>query len=256
MEGRLIPAGLLLVERDALKQRFARIQVQDHLNPKIWEQGGAKMRASVRSQLLTIVHDFLTGDDTPKVEVDDIVVTGSLANYNWSTQSDLDTHILVKFEEGETGKLTHQIYDLLAQAWNAHHDITVAGFEVELYMADAASGFPHEAGVYSLQRDEWRIKPQPMAEQSIDWESVFKKANRAATQIRRLKTLVGQGHYEAAQHAAAHLKARLKRQRQAGLERGGELSVENLVFKVLRRSGDYDTLRDLKTTAGDKARST
>lgn len=255
MEGRLIPAGLLLVERDALKRQFARIQVQDHLNPKVWEEGGARMRAPLRKQLLEIAHDFLTGDETPKIEIDDIVLTGSLANYNWSTQSDLDTHLLARFGSGQVGTLTHQLYDLLAYTWNQHHDITLEGFEVEIFVADATASFPHEAGVYSLQRDKWLITPQPMAEQSIDWESVFKKANRIAAQIERLSTMVQQGHYEAAVHAAEHLKDRLRRQRAAGLEKGGELSVENLVFKVLRRHGDIDRLRDLKTRAGDKARS-
>ena len=249
-----IPAGILLVERDALKPRFKRIKIQDHLNPTVW-QTPTKMRPNLRQQLLTIANDFLTGDDTPKITVKDIVFTGSLANYNWSQQSDLDMHLLADFGDGQVGNLTHQLYDMLAYTWNEHHDIKLQGFEVEIYVADASAGFPHEAGVYSLQNDKWLIEPKPMAEQSIDWESVFKKANRIAEQVGRLETLVKQGHYEAAEHAAGHLKDRLKRQRTAGLERGGELSVENLVFKVLRRHGEIDRLRDLKTRAGDKALS-
>ena len=43
------------------------------------------------------------------------------------------------------------------------------------------------------------------------------------------------------------LKNKLKKMRRTGLETGGVFSVENLAFKVLRRSGHmgilYDTIR-------------
>ena len=41
--------------------------------------------------------------------------------------------------------------------------------------------------------------------------------------------------------------------RQCGLEEGGEWSVENIVFKVLRRNGMYERLSDIKTVAYDKS---
>ena len=41
--------------------------------------------------------------------------------------------------------------------------------------------------------------------------------------------------------------------RQSGLESGGEFSVENIVFKVLRRNGMLDRLYDIKTVAYDKS---
>jgi hypothetical protein len=43
--------------------------------------------------------------------------------------------------------------------------------------------------------------------------------------------------------------------RSAGLEQGGEYSVENLTFKVLRRSGFIETLINLKTLSYDKMMS-
>ena len=39
----------------------------------------------------------------------------------------------------------------------------------------------------------------------------------------------------------------------SGLESGGEFSVENIVFKVLRRNGMLDRLFDIKTVAYDKS---
>ena len=43
--------------------------------------------------------------------------------------------------------------------------------------------------------------------------------------------------------------------RQAGLDRAGEYSAENLAFKVLRRNGYLSRLSALKTAAYDKIMS-
>lgn len=60
-------------------------QPQKELNPKIWEKvdGEYKMNSNVRRGLLKIASSFY---DTIKVDflMDDVILTGSLANYNWS----------------------------------------------------------------------------------------------------------------------------------------------------------------------------
>ena len=48
------------------------------------------------------------------------------------------------------------------------------------------------------------------------------------------------------------IKNKLKEYRQSGLEKEGELSYENLVFKYLRRSGHIGKLFDEKTKIKDK----
>jgi hypothetical protein len=45
---------------------------------------------------------------------------------------------------------------------------------------------------------------------------------------------------------------KIKDGRQAGLEREGEFSVENLVFKLLRRNGYIERFMDLKRKSYDK----
>ena len=47
----------------------------------------------------------------------------------------------------------------------------------------------------------------------------------------------------------------LKRLRQAGLEQGGEFSIENVAFKVLRAKGFIEQLRQHATKLQDKALS-
>ena len=46
---------------------------------------------------------------------------------------------------------------------------------------------------------------------------------------------------------------KIKKMRQSGLESGGEFSVENIVFKIIRRNGMLDRLYDIKTVAYDKS---
>jgi CBS domain-containing protein len=53
----------------------------------------------------------------------------------------------------------------------------------------------------------------------------------------------------------AKYKNKLKKYRTCGLEKGGEYSYENLVFKVLRRNGYLSKLVDFKNDYVDKSLS-
>ena len=47
-------------------------------------------------------------------------------------------------------------------------------------------------------------------------------------------------------------KDKLKKYRTCGLEKGGEYSTENMVFKILRRNGYIEKLHDESTNIIDK----
>lgn len=64
-------------------------KVKDTLNPKIFDQN-QKMHPEIRTRLLMIADDFFDTLELPWVDVTDITLTGSLANYNWSKFSDVD----------------------------------------------------------------------------------------------------------------------------------------------------------------------
>ena len=69
---------------------------QKKLNSKIWEKFGnsVRMEPIVRTRLLEIANEFIDFLDV-EIMVSDIILTGSLANYNWSKYSDFDIHILI-----------------------------------------------------------------------------------------------------------------------------------------------------------------
>ena len=71
-----------------------------------------EMIPAVRERLLEISDNFI---DFLGVEffIHDVVLTGSLANYNWSEFSDVDLHIIIDYEDSN-----HNI-DLLKEFFNA-----------------------------------------------------------------------------------------------------------------------------------------
>jgi hypothetical protein len=227
--------------------------VQDELNPEIWdtlEDGSYVMKDEVRNSLLAISNEFIDflGLD---IFVSDITMTGSLANYNWSEFSDIDLHIMYDFTEaGEQKELYKELFKLKKTLFNSTHDITVKGYEVELYVQDSSE--PHfSTGVYSVMFDEWINEPTPESV-TLDEEKLEEKANQWMEIIDTVIENVSDDELESALETIDKVKDKLKKYRSCGLEREGEYSYENLVFKFLRRNGYIQKLFDFTNELVDK----
>jgi predicted nucleotidyltransferase len=223
--------------------------VKDHLNEQIWE-GDRAVRPGVKGALMAIVDEFLEGLDL-EMDVKDVIITGSIANYNWSKFSDIDIHILVDFGEvNENEAMVKRFFDSVRSTWNKLHNITVKGHEVEIYVQDAQE--PHvSTGVYSLKEDRWLVKPQKMKPE-LDKRTATKKMKSLAREIGKLSSLLDHAKYEETFEGAQRLKDKIRRMRRAGLEKTGIYSPENLAFKMLRRSGDIEQLFSVYTQAYDQ----
>jgi len=220
------------------------LALQDKLNPYLWD--GMKLRSDIRKHLIDIAEGFFE-DDKDKATLTDLAITGSLANYNWSRFSDIDLHVVVKF--GKHHELKKRLFALKALLWNEHHAIKLKGHEVEIYVQELSE--PHySTGVYSLTKDEWIKKPSKF-HMDIDMRAVVKKAVRIVTAFKQVEHLVAKHRYPEALAAAHKLHKRMKKQRKAGLEQGGEMSIENLAYKLARRRGVLDKLTKLRRKAYD-----
>ena len=72
-------------------------KLKDELNPKIWTD--FELDQDIREDLLRIAQDFYMGTNI-NADVKDVVLCGSLANYNWSEKySDFDLHIIIDYME-------------------------------------------------------------------------------------------------------------------------------------------------------------
>ena len=128
--------------------------------------------------------------------------------------------------------------------WNDLHDITIYGYEVELYAQDAAE--QHIAtGVFSIEKNEWLLKPEHI-EPAIDDVSIKSKSAELMNWIDEIPT--GQC---SSLPEIERIKEKIRRMRRSGLQEAGEFSVENLVFKTLRNNGYLEKLSDLQNSITD-----
>jgi len=240
------------IEKASRKIDLSGFKMQDELNPKIWDKE-QKMKPEVRKTLLKIADDYFESLDLPGVDIEDVTMTGSLANYNWSKYSDIDLHIIIDYKDMPMDEELVGDYLLSkSDAWNDKHDIKIYGFDVEVYVQDDDAEH-YSSGVYSVLKNEWDIKPEKK-KISVKDKAVKDKANRVMDMIDGLYDIMQDTEdYEKVTEMADRIKKKIKKMRQCGLEEGGEWSVENMVFKVLRRNGMYGRLSDIKTVAYDKS---
>lgn len=224
--------------------------IKKTLNPKIWENpedpSKSTMVSEVKMALERIADEFIEylGDD---VFVDDVVLTGSLANFNWSEFSDFDLHIIVDLKQYEDdSELYKELFNLKKQVFNDKHNIKIYGYDVELYAQDIEESH-YASGVYSVMNNEWITKPKKF-KLEIDKEVLKNKINCWTEKIEK-------GIESDETKTLDSIKEKLKDYRKSGLEKDGELSYENLVFKFLRRSGHIQKLFDTSNDVIDKGLS-
>ena len=167
------------------KNIISSFKVQEELNPDIWYYDGEsyKMKPEIRISLLDIVKDYTDFIDV-ELDIDDVTLTGSLSNFNWSEFSDVDLHILTDFEGKDP--LLKKYLDSRRIIWNSLRSVTVKGFDVEIYVQD--NNEPHFAsGVYSVLYNEWIVEPK-QEEVSIDSKKILSKAKNWMSQIDKIET--------------------------------------------------------------------
>ena len=225
-------------------------QMQERLNPKVWD--GEELKPEIRKNLLKIADDYFESLEIPGVDIEDVTFTGSLANYNWSQYSDIDLHILIDYKEVPVDEsLVQDFLRTKSSSWNQNHDVKIYGYDVELYVQDVSEEHV-SSGVYSILKNKWLVKPEKKPIK-IDNINVKLKSNRIMDDIDDLyDEMKKEKNYEEIVSKADKIKDKIKKMRQAGLDKAGEFSVENMVFKVLRRNGMLDRLSDIKTIAYDK----
>jgi predicted nucleotidyltransferase len=239
--------------------------LQNELNPKIWVLPNERamsdpkgqvetMKPKVRERLLQIAYEFIDflGVD---VVVSDVIMTGSLANYNWSKFSDVDLHIIIDFNQFSKKELPlyEELFRLKKTLFNDNHDITIFGYDVELYAQDENESH-FSSGEYSVLFDEWITEPKK-DKTEIDTDLIKKKSEQWMSQIDTIIENAKDEPLEVAIKLIDKYKDKIKKYRTAGLEKGGEMSDENLVFKVLRRNGYIQKLFDFKNEFIDKSLS-
>lgn len=221
----------------------------EELNPIFWSD--RVFNPEVRTKLLQIAHDFYA-DLKVTAPIEDIQLTGSLANYNWTEHSDLDVHVIMDLSTINSDlDLVKTAMEGLKNTWNQRHPVTIHGFDVELYAQDI-NQLHLASGLYSLMKNEWLREPE-FNPPTIDPKDVDLKADSYIFAIKQIINDLKDSSPEEARdimERASVLKKKISKSRDEQLaNKGGEFSVENLVFKKLRNEGWIGKLIDIKAQA-------
>jgi len=215
-----------------IKQLFERVNyvtVNRRLNPKLWQD--EELKPEIKTALIKIAEKFkdFIGVD---LDVIDFTITGSNANYTWTQFSDLDLHIIVK---GIPDEKERELYNAKKALWSEEHNITIKGLPVECYVQGEEEEH-HSTGVYSIVADQWLEKPKKV-KPSLDDAAIKIKKDSI---VHDIETALSSNDPT----SLRKVKEKITKMRKSGLERAGEWSTENVVFKILRNIGLIDKLTE------------
>jgi hypothetical protein len=227
--------------------------MKDELNPKIWNKDFT-INTDVRKNLLKIAKDFVQFVKIKNLKISDIILTGSIANYNWHSKSDIDLHVVVDLSNfGKHSRFIDEYLQTKKALWNQNHDIEMFGFEVEIYPEDKARE-QKPTGLFSLAKNKWLVTPEKK-DVKVDKELVKKKYQGEVDKILQIEddTKKKNFNYEKVIDEINKYKLRWREKRSTAIREEGEFSVENLVFKMLRNNGFLEKLTELKRDIYDNA---
>ena len=237
--GRPIPKKFYTVRGVLNEPLKENIEIHDKLNPKIWNRKN-ELLPKVKDKIEEIVDKFssVLQEDGVELKIKDIYLLGSNANYNYTTDSDLDVHIMADESFDCSEKHLQTIYYVYKKLFNETYDITINGVEVEIYVENADKSTNVATGVYSLNKG-WIKKPAKIeipklneAELSkivSEWEKKYLMIMKNPS-IKKIDKYLDDIYVF----------------RQDGLSKEGEFSINNQGFKEIRKLGYLDDLKEQK----------
>lgn len=215
------------------------------LNSKVWDENN-NLHEDIRKKLLQISKIFLKDVETP-IEIKNILLTGSLASYQWRATSDFDLHIIVKVTDESCIDTALDYFDTKSKIFNKEHEIFLKGYKVEVTLK-TEENFLKDKGIYDVSKKKWLAFPQDPKTDLDDprvleyAEKIKDKIDKAIAEKADIETLKDIRNY-------------IKKLRTKGLENAGEYSIGNLVFKKLRHDNYIKKLYDYKAQLEDQTLS-
>jgi hypothetical protein len=221
------------------------LEYHEQLNPKLWE--GEELKPEVRQKLIQFADAWAKFAKIPENIILDVIMTGGNANYNYTSKSDIDVHVVIDRNAlGSDRELIDEYLQDKKVLWTLTHKIKVLGYSIEPYAQDNSDRYPQNQGVYSLKRARWVQLPN---KGEYDWQNDI-GLKRKVLFYKKLIDQIIQDKMDMG--AVRDLKNKIKTMRAASIAKGGEFSFENLVFKELRNRGYLDKLNRYSQTMRDK----
>jgi hypothetical protein len=202
--------------------KIPNIPYHDELNPVLWQ--GNQLNPEIRYTLLKIAHHFIDFINIKPLHLKDVTISGSNASYSYTSTSDIDLHLIV----AEPPPEFRELFTAKKNQYNKDHTIKIKGIDVEVYVQPENDPH-HSVGIYSVLDNHWISEPKH-DKPNIDGREVRNKARNYSAKI---NAALKSNDLNTVQD----IWSEIKKIRQAGLEAGGEFSIENLAFKLLRSKG-------------------
>lgn len=228
-------------------------EVKDTLNPTIFDIENNKMKIEVRKKFLRMAKSFYEEIPSSKEPID-VLLTGSMANYNWSDFSDVDIHLVIDFKEFKgDDEMVNDYFFKISNNFKSEHNITFLQYPVEFYIQNSDEQYVKDEGVYSILYDRWLQEPVKM-KPNFNKDKIEKYVKNFLGDIRN--NLVDYKSEKISKKEfldnISGFSKKLRKFRQSGLSSEGEFSDKNIAFKLLRRSGVLDKVKNFKAKIFDK----
>lgn len=230
------------------------LKVKDQLNPAFFDLS-QQMIPEVRKKLLGIAYAFYDFIDIDNVPIDDVVLVGSMANYNWSDFSDADVHIRVPYDVISTDKeLTKELMFTKKSLWEERHNFKIEETEIELFIEDSDANELKSTGIYSILKDRWLLEPSKsmFSNKDINFGRISKLLDKVSSIYNKMGNSYSKGDNLGLSDDVDDLLNTVYKMREHGLSTGGESSEENLAFKALRRGKILSNLKKMRSGDLDK----
>ena len=223
------------------------IEKHETLNPKLFTKD-EELKERVRKKMLEIVDEFLANlkEQNIEIKVNDILMVGSNASYNYTKDSDIDLHIMT---DSKGIKYSTEVADALYSAYrslfNKNLDISLYDIPLELYVETEKTPKNNSNGVYSVKKDKWVKKPIPENIPDYDKDALKELVDKWEKKCKDLLDKIAADKLDDEKQVVKLIEDIYEKLRKTGVAKS-EYAIENLAFKELRNKGYLDKLKHSK----------
>jgi predicted nucleotidyltransferase len=248
----LISTTVELVQAEGKIKLTEAIEKHDSLNSKLFTKD-EMLKDKVHDKLLEIVDTFLADleEQDVKIKVDDILLIGSNASYNYTKDSDIDLHIIANTKAvNYPAELGTVIYSAYRSLFNKSLDISIYDIPLEIFVETEESARVSN-GVYSVKKNKWIKKPVQEAIPEYDKDALDKLVSEWEDKCKKLIADIKADKLDDEKKVVKMLEDIYEKLRKKGVAKG-EYAIENLAFKELRNKGYLDRLKDYRNELTSK----
>ena len=222
------------------------VEKHNTLNSKLFTKEEI-LKDKIRDKMLEIVDEFLENlkEQDIRIKVDDVLLIGSNASYNYTKDSDIDLHILANVKATKYDKeIAEALYSAYRSLFNKNLDIEFFGIPIEIFI-ETEDSVRVSNGIYSVKKNKWVKKPIHEEIPEYDTKALSELVDKWETKCKELIDDIKADKLKDEKKVIKMLEDIYEKLRKKGIAKG-EYSIDNLTFKELRNKGYLDQLKDYK----------